>query len=449
MRVTREASRVSTEGPETPQALFGKLSPGPGRSAAEVAEHQRWRLYTAMIKVVGEDGYQAVTVRKVARLAGVSTRAFYEHFEGKEECFLRTFELIVRRAATRIEASLGTEADWRDRLHGAIGAFVHAVVRKPCPARLALIEASGAGAAAVERIRAAETLFEAMLIESFIGAPGEFKLPPLLVKGVVSGVCGVVRTRLIAGRERELPGMVDELVDWVMSFQGEATVEIEKLDLRRTPLDSAVPPRFSPTLQRNGRPIEDDRPIILAAVAKLAASKSYYQLTVPRIRDAAGVSLRSFETHFDNAEDCFLAALEFRVSAALEHAAGQAEGDDWAGDVYLTLEALCGKLATDPVLYAVALSEAFMTGPSGVRCRAGMMVAIAERLCASAPPGQGLGQVAAEASAGAVWAVLHHCVMTGKARQRLPRLPATLAYLILAPATRAGTVETLPSHSWT
>jgi AcrR family transcriptional regulator len=382
-------------------------------------------------------------------LAGVSSRAFYENFDGKEECFLRTYDLIVQRAATRIAASLSSETAPRDRFYSAISAFVQAVVRKPTPARLALIEVSAAGPVAMERARAAEALFEAMLTESVREAPGEFRPRPLLVKGIVSGVCGVVRARFITGREHELSGIVEELVDWVTSFQIGAAVGIEKLALRKpasTPLQARRPIARPP----NSNAILDDRPIILAAVAKLAASRSYSQLTVSRIRDAAGVSLRSFETHFENAEECFLEALELRVTTALEHATGHASGDNWSRDVYLTVEALCGELAIDPVFYAIALSEAFMTGPSGVRRRAEITATIAERLGASAPQGQGPSQVAAEASVEAVWAVLHHCVMTGQAELRLPRLVATLTHLILAPATATRApraVDEIPARS--
>lgn len=85
--------------------LFGKLSPGPGMSPQQVASHQRARIHSAMIVLVAERGYSAATVRDLAQLAGVSTRAFYEHFSGKEECFLRTYELAVRRTAKRIVVS--------------------------------------------------------------------------------------------------------------------------------------------------------------------------------------------------------------------------------------------------------------------------------------------------------------------------------------------------------
>lgn len=435
MAATREAPGAS--GARAPEALYGKLSPGPGKSAAEVADHQRSRLFSAMIEIVGDDGYEAVSVRRVSRLAGVSTATFYDHFEGKEECFLRTYELIVRRAATRIGALLRGDGDYKERLRLAIAAFTQAIVDEPRSARLALVEASGAGAAAMGQMRATETLFEAMLNENVTRGSSGVRMPSALVKGIVSGITGVARARLLFGREWELPSMAGELSSWALSFQNEAVVELKEVRSQRGPAKVPLDSRVSPLLPEKRRWTDDNRPLILTAVAKLAAAKSYYQLTVPRIRAAAGVSRRCFDAHFQNVDDCFLEALELRVAAALELAVSHTNGRTWDSDVYLALEALCGQLAADSVLSAIALSEAFIAGPSAMRRREEMTAAIAKRLRASVPPGQDQPtQIAAEASIDAIWAVLHRHVITGQTQRQLPRA-SVLAYLMLAPSVGA------------
>lgn len=143
--------------------LFGKLSPGPGMSPRQVASHQRARIHSATIVLVAERGYNAATVRDLAQLAGVSTRAFYEHFSGKEECFLRTYELAVRRTAKRVAESQGGERDWLERLRRAFEAFAAEIEREPQVARVVLVEVLAAGTPALRRMRSVEGIFEAMI----------------------------------------------------------------------------------------------------------------------------------------------------------------------------------------------------------------------------------------------------------------------------------------------
>ena len=99
-----------------------------------------------MIEIVAERGYSAVTVRDLARLAQISSRAFYEHFSSKEDCFLQAHELVVvRRAAKRTIASQAGEQDWQEQLRLAFRAFIRELARDPRAARLALIDAHAAG----------------------------------------------------------------------------------------------------------------------------------------------------------------------------------------------------------------------------------------------------------------------------------------------------------------
>src|ERR1035438_298370 len=103
---------------------YPHLHPGPGLSHEQVASHQRARIYAAMIELVAERGYGAVTVLELARLAGVSKHTVYEHFPGgKQECFLCTYELIVRRSSRRVGAAQKDCRDWRGRAPPAVCAW--------------------------------------------------------------------------------------------------------------------------------------------------------------------------------------------------------------------------------------------------------------------------------------------------------------------------------------
>lgn len=435
MAATREALAQSALDQGPPQALYPKLRPGPGKPAQEVASHQRNRLYGAMIEIVGERGYGAVTVRELTRLAGVSTRAFYEHFEDKEDCFVRTYEAIAREMATRIvTAQKSAGPSWEAQLRAGSLAYACELADYPRAARLAMVEALTAGTVAPERTRSVECMFERLIADSFARAPDRVEVPSIFVEGVAAGVEGVACSRLLAGRERELPGLVDDMLEWALCYRAEAAAEMARFEGRLT----QTPVRVSYADDRvNGRNPSDERERILSAVAKLAVAEDYRYLTVPRIRTEAGVSRRCFDSHFKDVGECFLASLELRVERALSYAAHAAtEAETWASGVHRAIFALCTLVEGDPVLAKIAFAEVFAPGPEGLRCRERLMARITRLLRESAPPHQRPRELAAEVSVRAIWGVVHNRIATGRTQQ-LRRISPALSVLALTPAIGA------------
>lgn len=433
MAATPEALALSTAQPAAP---YGKLRPGPGRSESDVAAHQCARIHSAMVELVAKQGYDGVTLRELVRRAKVSTRAFYKHFKDKKDCFLRAYELVVQRTARRIVASQAGERDWQERLHLAFDAFARELEREPQAARLALVEAYAAGPQALERIRRAECSFEALVGESFASAPGEIEMPPLVVEGIVTGVARVSRAQLVADREAELSGLGDSLLAWALSYRCGAVDDLAELDRRALAANFMIEP-LPPTWPESGdaKVPMDDRTLILAAVAKLAMSDGYESLTVPRIHTAAGVGRRSFKSHFSDVEACFLAALELRAGEAIAQAAkAQVTGRSWEGGVYQVIASLCAQIAQDPLLARLCFFDILAPGAGGMHCRERLVAEIVALLRDTAPPSQRLDDFTIEASIGAVWGIIHHHVVSGRA-QHLPGIVATLSFLALAPAT--------------
>jgi len=116
-----------------------------------VAEDQRTRVRAAITRVVGERGYGATTVADVVRAAGVSRSTFYEHFDGKEACFLDAYAAGMRALDETVGAAVRAAApgDWRAGLRAGIRAYLEALDRDPATARAFLLETHHAGAAAL------------------------------------------------------------------------------------------------------------------------------------------------------------------------------------------------------------------------------------------------------------------------------------------------------------
>lgn len=416
-----------------------KLQPGPGMLASDVAAHQSARIHRAMIEIVAERGYEAVTVRDLVHLASVSSAAFYRHFENKADCFLRTHDLVARRATRRIIASQAGEQDWQERPRLIYEAFVRGLEDDPEAGYLALVEAYVMSPTALAQARKAEATFAAMFTQSFARAPSGMAVPPLVVEGIMAGVAGAARARLILGREAELRHLDEEIMDWVLSFPGNSADELAFLDLQLVWRDTRLQPLvvLSSLGEGDAWPKTGDRAMLLASIAELTAANGYGNLTSSRIHRAAGLSRGTFKTHFEGVEDCFVAAMEQHAGEALAQAArAQTAGSTWAGGLYRTINALCDQIAGDPLLAGVCLADNFEPGSSGARIREQLIAAVAEQLADSAPPDEQPSALVTEASTSAIWMLFHHHVIRALAHSS-PQVAATLAFMALAPVIGA------------
>jgi AcrR family transcriptional regulator len=103
---------------------------------------------------------------------------------------------------------------------------------------------------------------------------------------------------------------------------------------------------------RHGLPrdlvLENQRERLIAGVIEAVAASSYNHATITAITKAAGLSRKTFYEHFDNKEDCFVAAYETSfeyVRETMLGAAALAEG--WSERVGAGLAGLLAVFAAD------------------------------------------------------------------------------------------------------
>ena len=178
---------------------------------AVVERSQRARLVEAMAACVAARGYEAVTVADVVAAAGVSRRTFYEHFEGKRECFLAaydTIDLVVGFVEERAEEA---GADPRMRLELGLRTYLELMTAAPEFARAFTIDVFAAGPEALER--------RARVIERFAGLlagvardAGRDPAPEVLI-AVVGGINELVVDKLRQGAPEEVPDLLPAAVE--------------------------------------------------------------------------------------------------------------------------------------------------------------------------------------------------------------------------------------------
>jgi AcrR family transcriptional regulator len=81
-----------------------------------VEPERREQLIEAAARVIARSGYDAATVRDVAREAGVSTGVIAYYFEGKDDLFAHVLRSASRAFRTRLESARNAAQTPRERL---------------------------------------------------------------------------------------------------------------------------------------------------------------------------------------------------------------------------------------------------------------------------------------------------------------------------------------------
>jgi AcrR family transcriptional regulator len=100
------------------------------RAAAEAGTFRR-RLLDGLAASIEADGYRATTVADIVRRARTSRRTFYEHFAGKEDCFVALLRDTNDRAIEQISAAVDPTAPWATQVRQAVEAWIASTEAAP------------------------------------------------------------------------------------------------------------------------------------------------------------------------------------------------------------------------------------------------------------------------------------------------------------------------------
>jgi AcrR family transcriptional regulator len=174
------------------------------------------RIVVAVADVVAERGYAATSVGAIAERAGVSTRAFYELFDGKEDAFLAAYTAIDLVIARMTEAAAAAaEAGPRAMLHAGARAYLETLAAEPAFTRMLVIEAVGAGPRVLARRTRAFGDFVGVLAVPLRLGPGARPSDAILL-AVLGGINELVLEHVVehgAGTLVDLTPTVEQLLD--------------------------------------------------------------------------------------------------------------------------------------------------------------------------------------------------------------------------------------------
>jgi AcrR family transcriptional regulator len=208
-----------TDAPDvTSELASGRTRLPPGRHGLSpdfVAENQRERLLNGVVEAVAEHGYNETTIARIAEAAKISRRTFYEHFGGKEDCFLAAYEMIDAHVRTAMLATGDPEGSWPRRVRERLAALLEVLSRDAAVTRFYLVEPLVAGGEMAARYRDAMQL----LAETIRPEPDRAELDvEVRDQALMGGVTALISRQLKAGGgATHLSELLPDLVELVLT----------------------------------------------------------------------------------------------------------------------------------------------------------------------------------------------------------------------------------------
>jgi AcrR family transcriptional regulator len=191
-----------------------------------VVHSQRDRLFAGMARVMARRGYAATTVDEIAAESGVSRKALYTHFSGKEDVLLQAHRAIVQQITAGAGSAAADQDGWRASLRALFDWGLELFAREPALANLSLVEVAAATPASRQLQR--ETLDRIRTLVEEATAGNARTVPDVAIDGMLGGMVYVVAKAAEEGNPAELPLLRPELMAWFMLvFEGPEAAEDE------------------------------------------------------------------------------------------------------------------------------------------------------------------------------------------------------------------------------
>jgi AcrR family transcriptional regulator len=203
---------------------LGDVRPGGHTLRREVVvHHQRERILSAVIDLVGERGYRAVTVAAIVKAAGVSRLKFYEAFSSKQDAFLAALDVALAELAARVgEACDAAGERPADRMEAGVTVTLEFLAARPRLARAAVLEAPLLGPELGDRGAAALLAFAPLLAGARTNKATR-ALPESTEDSVLAGLYWLLYDALLSGEPDPIAELRPALIEFGLApFLGQA-----------------------------------------------------------------------------------------------------------------------------------------------------------------------------------------------------------------------------------
>jgi AcrR family transcriptional regulator len=173
-------------------------------------------LLSAFTKALAEEGYAAVTLRSVARTAGVPEREIEARFETREQGLIAAQDAFLERLWLEVRGACEVPSEWPRKVSAGLACAIGALTEASALARAFTVEATGASLVAAERHFAAIDRFASLLTDGRRRYPRAGALPELTEQILIGGIASIAASVLLAEEPAALLRQRAELTEMLL-----------------------------------------------------------------------------------------------------------------------------------------------------------------------------------------------------------------------------------------
>ena len=179
-------------------------------AASEPRHEHPSRLLQAMAEVVQQKAYGAITIADIVRMAGVSKRSFYEHFDSKEACFLALYTAASASALRTLSEALNPDQPWEHQIETGLRAYFEHLSAGPGLLRALFVDIHFLGDAGA-RARREVMLGLARFMEETVNRRQDGSRAPLLTPTRAMAAVGAINELVLLAIEANEVAQLPEL----------------------------------------------------------------------------------------------------------------------------------------------------------------------------------------------------------------------------------------------
>lgn len=148
-------------------------------NSSKASPETRDRIMEAAVKVFASKGYHDTRVDDIVKDSNTSKGSFYFYFPSKQDIFLALVDTFANLLESRLRERLSTESSGTARVDAALRVCLETFGQYRSLAKIALVQATGLGAAFEEKRQAVNQRFIELVRENLDAAVEEKNIPPL------------------------------------------------------------------------------------------------------------------------------------------------------------------------------------------------------------------------------------------------------------------------------